>query len=164
MALTPADLIQQGALERTPSSSQDSETESVDMPFANPLPEGKVTSRFGNRMHPIYKVVRFHNGIDLKAPMGAKIFAAAAGKISWAEEDKAYGKKITISHANDFETVYAQLSKILVKKGQSVKKGELIALVGSSGISTGPHLHFELRRYGKPVNPESFVTGGFKEQ
>ncbi len=109
-------------------------------PLANPAP---MTSQFGWRVHPISGNRRFHAGIDLGAPAGAPIVAAATGRVVVANWHGGYGKAVVIEHDGQLQTLYGHMSEILVQEGQEVKQGEVLGLVGSTGNSTGPHLHFE---------------------
>ncbi|MFC1595875.1 murein hydrolase activator EnvC family protein [Candidatus Margulisiibacteriota bacterium] len=112
-----------------------------------------VSSSYGYRRHPIFRVVRFHSGLDLAANRGTPVKAADNGEVVFSGLWGGYGKAIIIDHGNGYSTVYAHLSHIYVKKGQVVTKKNRIGLVGSSGYATGPHLHFEIRRKGKTMNP-----------
>jgi len=123
-----------------------------DARFIWPL-RGRLTSLFGPRIHPIFGTPDFHTGIDLAVPEGTEVHAAAAGKVSFAGERGGYGLLVVVEHGDGFSTYYAHLSRILVEAGQFVEQGQVIALSGNTGISTGPHLHFEIRRHGKPVDP-----------
>ena len=117
----------------------------------------RIGSLFGYRTDPFYKVTKFHEGIDFTAAVGTPIYATGDGIVSEAEYNSGgYGQKITINHGYSYETVYAHLSKIKVKKGQRVKRGEVIGLMGNTGKSTAPHLHYEVRKSGVPVNPIYF--------
>ena len=117
----------------------------------------RFASGFGYRIHPIYKTLKMHTGIDLTAPTGTKIFATGDGKIVKAGMSKGgYGKRIIIDHGFGYKTVYAHLSKTLVRVGQKIHRGELIGFVGSTGVSIAPHLHYEVRRNNKPVNPINY--------
>lgn len=123
---------------------------------------GQVTSRFGWRIHPILGDRRFHAGLDLAAPTGTPVLAAAPGQVQFAATKGSYGETVIVRHRDGrTQTLYAHLSKILVQSGQIVQPGQTIGLVGSTGRSTGPHLHFEVRqRQGdewQAVNPEPML-------
>jgi murein DD-endopeptidase MepM/ murein hydrolase activator NlpD len=119
--------------------------------------EGRLTDEFGYRKDPFTRKKKFHAGIDIGANYGTKIRAAASGKVIFAEYTGGTGRTVKISHARGITTVYGHASSILVKKGQTVKKGDVIAKVGSSGRSTGPHLHFEVLLYGTAVDPLKYL-------
>ncbi|MFH1429257.1 MAG: peptidoglycan DD-metalloendopeptidase family protein [Candidatus Margulisiibacteriota bacterium] len=112
-----------------------------------------ISSSYGYRRHPIFRVVRFHTGLDLAANRGVPVMAADSGEVVFTGAWGGYGKAIIINHGNSYSTVYAHLSRIYVQKGQAVVKGSKVGLVGSTGYATGPHLHFEIRKNGQPVNP-----------
>ncbi|MBW6411907.1 peptidoglycan DD-metalloendopeptidase family protein [Clostridium weizhouense] len=116
-----------------------------------PTRGGWITSKFGARWG------RNHNGIDIAGNTGDPVTAAYDGTIQEAGQVSGYGNMIKIKHQDNIETIYGHLSSIKVKKGQKVKKGDIIGCVGSTGRSTGPHLHFELRSKGKPINPEGYI-------
>jgi murein DD-endopeptidase MepM/ murein hydrolase activator NlpD len=121
----------------------------------------KITSGFGMRMHPIKKVEMMHNGVDMVAKIGTPVMATADGRVVKVEfngEGKGYGRAIIIQHDNTFSTLYAQLSEFKVNAGEKVKQGQVIGLVGSSGMSTGPHLHYEVRKNGEPVDPGNYFS------
>ncbi len=117
----------------------------------------RIASGFGYRIHPIYKTLRMHEGIDFTAPIGTPIYATGDGVV---ERNKGrmsgYGKMVKIDHGFGYETLYAHMSKIIVRPGQKVKRGEIIGYVGNTGRSTGPHLHYEVRKNGSPINPVHF--------
>jgi len=120
--------------------------------------QGWLSSAFSSmRAHPILHIARPHEGIDVSAPMGSPIEAPAAGVVSGAHWEAGYGNTITIEHGFGIETKFAHASKILVRVGQRVARGERIALVGNSGLSTGPHLHYEVHVKGRPVDPLKYV-------
>ncbi len=118
---------------------------------------GRLSDKYGWRKHPVYRKRLFHAGIDIAAPKGAPIVSAASGKVIYAGRRSGYGNLVILSHANGYSTRYAHCSSILVKKGQSVKAGQIVARVGATGVATGNHLHFELRRNGKTQNPLTFL-------
>ncbi|MGI6144742.1 MAG: peptidoglycan DD-metalloendopeptidase family protein [Clostridia bacterium] len=117
----------------------------------------RITSKYGMRFHPILKKNKMHTGMDIGAPKGANIVAAENGTVIQAGWNNAYGNMIVINHGGNLVTLYAHASKLLVSVGQQVTKGQVIAKVGSTGYSTGPHLHFEVRKNGDPVNPSSYL-------
>lgn len=122
---------------------------------------GWISSRFGLRRHPIFKRLIKHRGVDFAAPKGRKINAAQSGYILYAGRRKGYGNTTIINHGwkngKKLSTVYAHQWRLIAKKGQYVRKGQLIGYVGTSGYSTGPHLHFEIRENGTPVNPQKYM-------
>ena len=112
-----------------------------------------VTSKYGYRPHPITRRYRFHEGIDFRAATGTRVYASKAGRVIYAKWKGGYGKLVGIEHADDFTTWYGHLSHIRVKRGQTVEKGRVIGLTGNTGMSTGPHLHFEIRYKGRSEKP-----------
>jgi len=131
----------------------------LSIPAIQPL-SGKNLRRgisgFGSRLHPIYKIRKMHKGIDFSAPIGTPVYATGNGKVIAQSSDHGYGKHIEINHGYGYKTLYAHLSKFAVKKGQRVKRGDLIGYVGNTGSSTGPHLHYEVNKNGITVNPVNF--------
>ncbi|HHT36111.1 MAG: peptidoglycan DD-metalloendopeptidase family protein [Candidatus Wallacebacter cryptica] len=122
--------------------------------FVWPLDEkGVVSSDYGMRFHPIYEEERFHTGIDLAVNAGVPIRAAADGTVVLSEDANGYGLTVVIDHGEGLSTLYAHASKLLVKPGDIVRAGDAVALVGSTGFSTGPHLHFEVRQHQEHVDP-----------
>ena len=118
---------------------------------------GPVTSNFGWRTHPILGTERFHAGIDFGADYGSLIYASAQGRVIYADWYGGYGNSVIIDHGNGMTTLYAHCSELYVKDGDVVQKGQPIAAVGSTGFSTGPHLHFELRANGEPIDPATYL-------
>ncbi len=117
----------------------------------------RVGSHFGMRMDPFYKVKKFHEGIDFTAPVGTEIYATGNGTILMAGRDQGgYGNEIVIDHGYSYKTVYAHLSRIFVRPGQQVLRGQVIGYVGNTGKSTSPHLHYEVRKNGIAINPVYF--------
>ncbi|MDD4280015.1 MAG: M23 family metallopeptidase [Candidatus Sumerlaeales bacterium] len=126
--------------------------------FAKPIASyRRISSQFGSRRHPVYKRTRFHSGMDLSAPTGTRVYASDSGQISFAGWRGGYGRCIIIDHHNGYKTLYGHMSRLLVSTGSNVKRGSTIGLVGSTGVSTGPHLHFEIRKNNTPINPASKV-------
>ena len=122
---------------------------------------GWLTSQFSrSRFHPILHVSRPHEGIDLSAPMGAPVVAPAAGRVERVTTQSGYGLILEVDHGNGIETKYAHLSRVMVREGARVTRGQTIAAVGNSGISTGPHLHYEIHVHGKVVDPLTYVLPG----
>ncbi len=127
------------------------------LPTLSPVEEGWFSSNFGWRIDPFTGEKSFHEGIDFPSETGTPILAAASGKVIYAEVHPAYGKMIEIDHGNGLVSRYAHSSALFVKEGDLVVRGQRIASVGSSGRSTGPHLHFEVRLNGVPQNPARFL-------
>jgi hypothetical protein len=117
----------------------------------------KITSRYGLRKDPFTKRLRRHSGTDISAPRGSAVLATAAGTVSYSGWDKYLGNVVKIDHGNGFETWYGHMSKRSVKKGAKLKRGDTIGTVGSTGRSTGPHIHYEVHKKGATVNPEKFI-------
>ena len=128
------------------------------LPTLAPIVADHIGSVFGRRIDPIAGVGAMHEGIDLVADVGTQVVAAAGGVVQTAEFHPEYGNIIEIDHGNDFSSRYAHLSRIDVKPGQIIRRGQLIALSGNTGRSTGPHLHFEVRFKGVPQNPGRFLS------
>ena len=119
--------------------------------------KGKVTSKFGYRTSPFTGRRQFHQGIDIANDKGTPIYAAGTGIVTFSGWNAGYGKTIIISHGNGFRSVYAHNNENLVEAGQKIKKGDLIAKMGSTGKSTGPHVHFEIHSKGEQINPENVL-------
>ena len=117
----------------------------------------RMASGYGYRIHPIYKTRKMHYGMDFSAKIGTEIYATGDGVVSKVKRSKrGYGNYVKINHGFGYETLYAHMSKYIVKKGQKVKRGEVIGYVGNTGISTAPHLHYEVRKDNKKINPVNF--------
>ncbi|MDL0079294.1 M23 family metallopeptidase [Helicobacter zhangjianzhongii] len=123
-----------------------------------------ITDPYGTRLHPVLKVVRQHTGTDFGARIGTSVYATADGVVDWADSgwNGGYGKLVKITHSFGFKTYYAHLNEVLIKAGSFVKKGQLIAKTGNSGVSTGPHLHYEVRFLEKPIDPMNFARWDMK--
>lgn len=124
--------------------------------FALPMP-GQLTSPYGYRRHPMGGGEKFHHGVDIATKEGSEIGAAAAGTVSRVGYNGSYGRYIIITHGGGYETLYAHLSRQLVRAGQEIDQGQLIGREGDTGRSTGPHLHFEIHKNGHSVDPESYI-------
>lgn len=129
----------------------------ANLDYEMPL-NGRISSDFGTRFHPIDKKSKFHAGVDIAVPRGTPIGAAAEGVVSFAGRKGGYGNVVMIEHADGRTTFYAHCDKLSVKEGQTVMVGEEIAKAGSTGKSTGPHLHFEVRENGIPIDPLKFLS------
>jgi len=126
------------------------------MPLGRPI-KTKISSRFGKRTDPLNKKRAFHAGVDFKGDTGDKIRTTGDALVKKSAYNKGFGYYLVLSHGNGYDTMYAHLSKRLVKRGDRVKRGQIIGLVGNSGRSTGSHLHYEVRRYGKAINPMKYL-------
>lgn len=120
--------------------------------------KGRITSYFGYRFHPILRKRKYHSGVDMSAPSGLSILAADSGVAVFVGWNNGYGKMVILDHGSNFSTVYGHCSIIQVSQGQTVTKGQTIAQVGSTGLSTGPHLHFEIRKKGVPMDPLVYLN------
>jgi murein DD-endopeptidase MepM/ murein hydrolase activator NlpD len=125
--------------------------------YRYPLPKGKISSGFGMRTSPITGAYSMHSGIDLQAAAGTEVCAVRSGVVCAAGWDETLGNYVAVDHGEQKESVYGHLQKILVSLNQAVKSGTILGTVGSTGKSTGPHLHFEIRVRGEAKNPESFI-------
>jgi len=126
-------------------------------PEGRPVSSGYISSYFGERADPFDGLEKFHKGVDFAGTLGSNVVAVAAGVVTWAGERSGYGKLIEINHGDGYSTRYAHNERTLVSVGQTVKRGESIALMGSTGHSTGPHVHFEVLHNGRQVDPLSFI-------
>lgn len=118
--------------------------------------KGKITSLYGDRIHPVTNVASFHNGIDIGAPTGTPIYSPESGKCVNRYENATGGKQIIIEHSNGFTTGYAHLDEYAVKQGDNIRKGQIIGYVGSTGQVTGAHLHLTLKKGTVRLNPENY--------
>lgn len=130
------------------------------LPLGLPVREYYVSSTFGARKDPVNGRVAMHEGLDMAAPIGMPVFPGGPGKVVYAGWRGRYGRLVEIDHGNGLKTRYAHLHKILVKKGEVVDRASRVGLLGSSGRSTGPHLHYEVIYMGKPLNPDKFIKAG----
>lgn len=125
--------------------------------FNFPLPSGVVTSGYGKRVSPFSHKVHFHHGIDIAAPEGTEVYATSSGTVTAVRTDDILGKYIILLHRGNFSTIYGHLQKIYVREGSEVQTGSVIGAVGNTGLSTGPHLHFEIRNAGESWNPSDLI-------
>jgi murein DD-endopeptidase MepM/ murein hydrolase activator NlpD len=123
-----------------------------------PIAKGWMSSPFGRRIDPIRGGMAWHGGVDFAGPEGSDVLAVAGGVVTWADERHGYGRLIEITHGGGYVTRYGHNKTLKVSVGQTVRKGEVIAAMGSTGRSTGPHVHFEVLKNGKPVNPARYVA------
>lgn len=130
------------------------------LPVRKPIHGYQEMSQFGRRIDPFTGRLAFHSGLDMAGPAGSKIYATADGTVSFTGRQGAYGNMVDVDHGFKISTRYAHLSQILVEKGQRVKKGQVIAIQGSTGRSTGAHLHYEVRYNDQPMNPRNFLKAG----
>ncbi|MCB2088328.1 MAG: M23 family metallopeptidase [Sphingomonadaceae bacterium] len=146
------------------SSTAPTTQTTVAVPSRMPLEGSRLTSNYGMRNHPVIGGRRAHKGVDLAAPTGTPVYATADGVISKAEWFSSYGLYISIEHGAKLQTRYAHMSKLAVASGERVKKGDIIGYVGSTGRSTGPHLHYEVRVAGTAVNPIPYMVESDAQQ
>lgn len=159
--------LQKRSLDSLYNLAVEREKKLASTPSIKPVSAGKLKknieflSGFGMRIHPIYKIKKFHAGIDFTSPQGTHIQATGDGKVKSVTKSKSgYGNTVTIDHGFGYETLYAHMNTIDVKVGQTVTKGLKIGTVGSTGTSTAPHLHYEVHFNGKPINPINYVMDG----
>ncbi len=130
------------------------------IPAVQPIANDDLTqtaSGFGWRMHPIHKIMKFHAGMDFTAKTGTPIHASGDGEVVYAEYGtNGYGMHVIVDHGFDYQTLYAHMSKLEVHKGQRVKRGDVLGLVGNTGLSVGPHLHYEVHKGGQPMDPANY--------
>lgn len=154
-ALAVAEKVVSSDSNQTPDLQPPNEEVFVFSP-TNPCP-GRISSEFGERVHPLNNTVSFHNGIDIAGISGTQIRAASGGTVITSEYNEFSGNYIVIDHSNGYTSSYAHLQECVAKKGDTVKKGQVIGYMGSSGNATGPHLHFEIRHNGTPLNPMELI-------
>jgi murein DD-endopeptidase MepM/ murein hydrolase activator NlpD len=131
-------------------------------PFANPSPGSDITSTFGTRKDPLLGTAAFHSGMDFRASVGDPVKATAFGKVVSSGRNGGYGNMVEIDHGNGLTTRYAHMSRLLVSEGDDVEPGTVVGLAGSTGRSTGPHLHYEVRKDSGAVDPSAFIRAGRK--
>jgi murein DD-endopeptidase MepM/ murein hydrolase activator NlpD len=130
------------------------------IPAIQPIPNEDLTQTaggYGMRIHPIHKIPKFHAGMDFTAKQGTPIYATGDGRVTFADyATNGYGRHVVIDHGFGYGTLYAHLSELKVRNGQKVKRGDVIGLVGNTGLSAGPHLHYEVHKNGQPVDPANY--------
>lgn len=132
------------------------------IPNGSPVLYQGITSGFGFRNHPVLGRSIFHEGIDLKADIGTKVYSTADGIVEFAKYNGSYGNMMVVAHSYGFKAAYGHLSRFAVRPGEFVKKGQLIAFSGNTGLSAGPHLHYEVRFLNEPINPEPFLKWSYE--
>ncbi|MEM8750255.1 MAG: M23 family metallopeptidase [Pseudomonadota bacterium] len=145
------------ALEDTLETLKEMQRMAKHVPHGSPTPGSSISSRYGTRRDPFTKRSAMHAGLDFRAKRGTPVYATGSGIVRKAGRNGGYGKLVEIDHGHGMTTRYAHLSRIKVKKGQRIKRGDIIGKVGSTGRSTGPHLHYEVRRKGRVLNPINYV-------
>ena len=128
--------------------------------FINPIKDIKITSKYGYRTHPISNELDFHTGLDLAMAQGSDIYAVENGTVLETGDDEIFGNYVKLSHSGGVETFYAHCESVLVKNGDEIKKGDVIAKVGSTGLSTGSHLHFEVKHNEITLDPNQYLLEG----
>lgn len=147
-------------LDEALSKLESAKTLAKAIPIANPAPGMPVSSPFGVRKDPLLGLMAFHSGMDFRAISGSLVLATANGTVTAADYNGGYGNMVEVDHGNGLSTRYGHMSQILVSVGQQVKAGDVLGRVGSTGRSTGPHLHYEVRKNGNAINPVGFLTIG----
>lgn len=154
--------IQSKSLDEIVNMAKNKEEMLASIPAIMPVKKETLTrmaSGYGMRMHPILKIKKKHEGMDFTAKRGTPIFASGNGVVTRANRSTTYGNVVYIDHGYGYQTRYAHMHKIIIKKGKKVKRGDLIGYVGNTGRSVAPHLHYEVRYNGKPVNPMGYYYG-----
>ncbi|MGG8496643.1 M23 family metallopeptidase [Tenacibaculum sp. TC6] len=155
-------VVQSKSLDEIVALAKEKEKMLASIPAIQPVKNEDLTrmaSGYGMRLHPILKSWRMHNGMDFTAPTGTPIFASGNGKVIKATRSATFGNVVYIEHGYGYKTIYAHMSKIVAKKGQKVNRGDLIGYVGNTGRSAAPHLHYEVHKNDRPVNPIYYYYG-----
>ena len=126
--------------------------------FSKPLNRGTITSGYGSRYHPVYRIYKKHSGVDIAAPYGSPVLASDGGKVIYAGWKSSYGYCVIVDHGGNLSSLYAHMSAINVSKGEKIYKGKTVGKVGSTGTSTGNHLHFEIQKLGNDINPSAYIN------
>lgn len=154
-------VVQSKSLDEIVDLAKKKEDMLASIPAITPVKKGDfwMASGYKMRMHPILKINKFHKGMDFSASTGTPVYASGNGKVIRAQRSSTFGKVIYIEHGYGYRTIYAHLSKMVVRRGATVKRGDLIGYVGSTGLSVSPHLHYEVHKNGRPLNPIYFYYG-----
>lgn len=154
-------VVQSKSLDEIVTLAKEKKKMLASIPAIIPIKKGDfyVASGYKMRMHPILKIKKFHKGMDFTAPKGTPIYASGDGVVSLAQRSTTFGKVIFIDHGYGYRTIYAHMSKMAVKRRTKVKRGDLIGYVGNTGLSVAPHLHYEVHKDGRAVNPINFYYG-----
>ncbi len=155
-------VVQSKSLDEIVNLAKEKEKMLASIPAIQPLKNQdlkRMASGFGMRMHPILKSWKMHKGMDFTAPTGTPIYASGNGTVIRSARSSTFGNVIYIDHGYGYETIYAHMSKMVAKRGQKVKRGDLIGYVGNTGRSAAPHLHYEVHKNGRPVNPIYYYYG-----
>ena len=126
--------------------------------FSKPLNRGTITSGYGSRYHPVYRTYKKHSGVDIAAPYGSSVLASDGGKVIFAGWKSSYGYSVIVDHGGNLASLYAHMSSINVSVGEKIYKGKTVGKVGSTGTSTGNHLHFEIQKLGNDINPSAYIN------
>tara|TARA_B100000795_G_scaffold208372_1_gene161859 strand:+ start:4538 stop:5500 length:963 start_codon:yes stop_codon:yes gene_type:complete len=154
-------VVQSKSLDEIVALAKEKKDMLASIPAILPIEKGDfyVASGYKMRMHPILKINKFHKGMDFTSATGTPIYASGNGRVSRAQRSSTFGKVVYIEHGYGYKTIYAHMSKIKVKRRQEVKRGDLIGFVGNTGLSVSPHLHYEVHKNGRPLNPINFYYG-----
>ena len=154
-------VVQSKSLDEIVALAKEKKDMLASIPAILPIEKGDfyVASGYKMRMHPILKIKKFHKGMDFTSAAGTPIYASGNGRVSRAQRSSTFGKVVYIEHGYGYKTIYAHMSKMKVRRGQEVKRGDLIGFVGSTGLSVSPHLHYEVHKNGRPLNPINFYYG-----
>lgn len=155
-------VIQSKSLDEIAALAKNKEALLASIPAIQPVKNDdlkRLASGYGVRMHPILKYRKMHNGMDFSAPLGTEVFATGNAIVKQAKRTSGFGNLVVLDHGFGYETYYAHLNKFNVREGQTVKRGEIIGYLGNSGLSTAPHLHYEVHKNGRVVNPINFYHG-----
>jgi len=154
-------VVQSKSLDEIVSLAKKKEDMLASIPALLPVKKGDfyVASGYKMRMHPILKINKFHKGMDFTAPKGTPVYASGNGVVNLAQRSSTFGKVIFVDHGYGYRTIYAHLSKMVVRRGAQVKRGDLIGYVGNTGLSVAPHLHYEVHKNGIALNPINFYYG-----